>query len=343
MKVLLYFENRRLIRKSGIGRALVHQMRSLDLNEVEHTLDPKDTYDVAHINTYFLNSLRVLKRCRRKGIPVIVHGHSTKEDFTHSFACWKLLKPFVYKMMEWVYAKADLIITPTPYAKKLIEGYDYVHAPVVAVSNGIDLKKYETAPTEEEKMMLRKRFGLRPEQKLVIGIGWTFERKGTHDFIELAKSFPDVLFIWFGNRNRLSNTRLINKAIRNKSANCLLPGYVPQDVIIRMLHLADCFLFPSYEETEGIVVLEALAAKTPVIARDIGALSYLHDGVDALLAHDQKEFREKIKYALTNDMTPIVTAGHALAKERDLQRIGAQLKSCYEMVLQKDRAWTKKA
>ena len=43
MKVLLYFENQNMIRKSGIGRAL-------------NTLDPRESFDIAHINTVGLQS-----------------------------------------------------------------------------------------------------------------------------------------------------------------------------------------------------------------------------------------------------------------------------------------------
>ena len=325
------------MRKSGIGRAMLHQQTSLKMNNIETTLNPKDSFDIAHINTYFLKSLHVLKKCKKKGIPVIVHGHSTKEDFRNSFAFWWLAKPFFYKMMEWVYSKADLIITPTPYSKSLIEGYEYIKCPVVAVSNGINISRYNVAPSEDRIKELRARFGIKENQRVVIGIGWTFERKGTHDFIEIAKSFPEVKFIWFGNKNKLSNTKLINDAIKNRSDNCLLPGYVPQEAIIDMLHIADCFLFPSYEETEGIVVLEALATKCPTIVRNIGALSYLENGRDAIMCNDNKEFIEAIKQVLNSDNSKMVESGYALAEARDLVNVGASLKHYYEEALKKNK------
>ena len=62
MKVLLYFENQEKIKTSGIGRALRHQIEALTSNGVEYTLDPKDTYDIAHINTYFPKAKSLLKK-----------------------------------------------------------------------------------------------------------------------------------------------------------------------------------------------------------------------------------------------------------------------------------------
>lgn len=66
MKVLLYFEGMKYIKKSGVGRALKHQMKALESQGIEYTLDPKDSFDIAHINTYGIKSSRLLKRCKNK-------------------------------------------------------------------------------------------------------------------------------------------------------------------------------------------------------------------------------------------------------------------------------------
>ncbi len=334
MKVLLYFENEKLLRKSGIGRALKHQKRALELNGIEWTTNKKDTYDIAHVNTYYKKSRKLVKKCKKLGIPVIVHGHSTKEDFANSFAFWKLIKPFIYSSIEKCYSLPDKIITPTPYSKRLIEAYPFVSCPVVAVSNGVDINKYSNVTiTKEEELELRKQFGIGENQKIVMGIGWMFERKGFHDFIEIAKLFPDCAFIWFGQKNKLMNTRKINKAISKKTDNVILPGYKPQETIIKMLHIANCFLFPSYEETEGIVLLEAMACKCPVIIRDIGAFDYLTDGIDCFKATDNEGFKTQISKCINDNQEEIVNKAFELVKERDLDKIGLKLKAEYEDLL----------
>ena len=52
MKVLLYLEGKSVLEKSGIGRALHHQMHALDLAGIPYTTDILGDYDVVHINTY---------------------------------------------------------------------------------------------------------------------------------------------------------------------------------------------------------------------------------------------------------------------------------------------------
>lgn len=336
MKVLLYFENEGVFKKSGMGRALQHQKKALSLAGIEYTTDKSDSFDVAHVNTYNTQSAKLVAKCVKNNIPVIVHGHSTKEDFRNSFSFWKLIEGSIYSAIEKTYSKPDLIITPTPYSKRLIEGYEFVKCPVVAISNGIDLDKYANAVvTKEDEAMLRERFKIGPNDKIIMGIGWMFERKGFHDFIALAKEFPDIKFIWFGQKNKILNTKLINKAIDSKTDNVLLPGYVDQDTIIKMLHMSDIFFFPSYEETEGIVLLEALAARLPVLVRDIGAFNYLKDGFDCFKGNNNEEFIEKINYVFNNDVNNVVSNGFEIAEARNLDKIGKLLKENYEKLLKK--------
>jgi len=334
MKVLLYFENEKAIKKSGIGRALRHQKQCCEINGFEYTTNPKDDYDIAHINTYFSKSQRLVKKLVKENKPVIVHGHSTIEDFRNSFRFWQLLQFSNNNNLRKTYSKPDLIVTPTNYSKKLIENYDFVSCPVKAISNGIDMSKYQKKEyTTEEINEVKSMFGIKPEEKVIIGIGWYFERKGIHDFIEVAKSFPDIKFIWFGQRMRLLIPHKINKAVRKKPSNVILPGFVDSSVISKMLHICECFFFPSYEETEGIVLLEALASKAPVLIRDIGAFDYLTDKVDCVKASDNKGFIEAINYILSNDLNQMVENGYELVKNRDIHEVAKELKQTYEQVI----------
>ena len=56
MKVLLYSEGMKYISKSGLGRAIKHQMKALELNNIEYTTNPKDDFDLMHINTFWFKS-----------------------------------------------------------------------------------------------------------------------------------------------------------------------------------------------------------------------------------------------------------------------------------------------
>jgi 1,2-diacylglycerol-3-alpha-glucose alpha-1,2-glucosyltransferase len=332
MKTLLFFENQKAIKVSGIGRAMRHQKQALTLAGVPYTMNPKDTFDIAHINTIFLESYHVLKTCKRKHIPVIVHGHSTLEDFKHSFKGYQLMAVWFNHQLLKVYKHADLIITPTLYSKGLIDHY-HLGVKVIAISNGIDLQEYAY---DEKKVQAFKDYFHLTTEKVVIGIGLLFARKGIHDFFEIARRNPEITFIWFGHLADALVSNPIKKAIKNRPANALMPGYIDNDIIKGAYHYAECLMFTSYEETEGIVVLEALASRCPVLCRDIGVYEdWLKDGRDCYKAQDNASFDQKLHDIMTHETAAVVDAGYHLAEERSLSRVGQQLKEAYASLLTK--------
>lgn len=331
MKVLLYFENQDKIKTSGIGRALKHQIQALTSAGVEYTLDPKDTYDIAHINTYFPKAKRLVKKLKRKHIPVIVHGHSTIEDFRNSFRMWKLMALWFNPNLMWFYKNADHIITPSAYSKKLIDSYN-LGTPVEFISNGIDPILY--AYNKEDVEAFKKYFDIKEGQKVVIGVGFPFNRKGIKDFFEVASKMSDIKFIWFGALARALTQVNVLRAIKHRPSNVLMPGYIDNKIIRGAYHYAECLFFPSYEETEGIVVLESLASNCVTLIRDIGVYEdWLKDGRDCYKGHNNEEFIEKIKYMMSHDNSSLKENGMKLVKERTLEKVGLELKEAYERIL----------
>ena len=336
MKTLIYFQNADTISHSGIGRAMKHQLIACKQAGVEPIIDKNAEYDIAHINTYFGKSHRVLKRCKKKGIPVIVHGHSTYEDFRNSFRLWKVMEPTFDRQLKYMYSRADMIIAPTPYARDLIKGYGYCQN-VIAISNGIELNAYKR--NEEAIAKFREKFGLAKDEKFVMGVGFPFERKGLIDFIEVARSFPDIKFIWFGALARILTSTKILKAIKRKPANVIMAGYCEGDLIKGAYHEAVCLFFPSYEETEGIVVLEALATHCPLLIRDIGVYKpWLSDGINCHMAKDNQGFIANLKKLIEEgEDQKILEEGYKVAKDRDLAKVGEELKKAYQSLLTKNK------
>lgn len=332
MKVLLYTEGMKYVGKSGLGRAIKHQMRALTSAGVEYTLDPKDNYDIVHINSYGLKSRHLARKAHRQGKKVVYHAHSTEEDFRNSFILSNQIAPLVRKWLVSSYELGDHIVTPTPYSKHLLEGYG-IKKPITAVSNGIDLAFYER-PAGEDGSAFREKFGFSKEDKIVMAVGLYIERKGILDFVELAKKMPEYQFIWFGYTDPKLIPQKIKDALKTELPNLKFPGYVEPEVLRTAYYGADLFVFPTYEETEGIVLLEALAAKQKVLIRDIPIYSgWFTDGETVYKASTVDEFEEKIRGILEGTLPDLSDAGYALAKEKDLRSIGKELRGIYERVL----------
>ena len=333
MKVLLYTEGEKIFSKSGLGKAIFHQMRALEYENIEYTTNPRDNYDIVHINFYGPNSFALAKSAHRKGKKIVYHAHSTEEDFKNGFVFSKQISPVFKKWLIRCYSLGDVIITPTPYSKRLLEGYG-IEKKIYAISNGIELDKFKKDLTARERF--RKRYNYTEEDKVIIGIGLYIERKGIVDFVELAKRMPEYKFIWFGYSPLSAATKEVKEAVNTKLDNLVFAGYVEQEIIMEAMNGCDIYLFPTYEETEGIPIIEACACKTPAIIRDIPIFEdWLEDGVNVYKAKDVDEFEEKIKKMINNELPSLVEEAYKVAEERDIKKIGKRLREVYEEVLEK--------
>lgn len=335
MRILLYQKGEKTLSKSGIGRAMKHQIRALTEAGVDFTTNEKDYYDIVHINTVDFGARSMAKQAHREGKKVVYHAHSTEEDFRNSFIFSNQLSPLFKKHIISSYELGDYILTPTPYSKRILEGYDLTK-PIFDVSNGIDLNKYQ--PDERKMKEFREFFDLSEDQRVVISVGLYFERKGLPDFMEVARALPDVTFIWFGHTPLASVTAKVREAIKNKPDNVILPGYIKGDVIEGAYAAADVFFFPSYEETEGIVVLEALASKCQVIVRDIGVYDpWLVDKENCYMGDNNNEFIRLIQGIIREEIPKTIDKGYEVAESRSILEIGNKLKGIYESLMRGDK------
>lgn len=90
------------------------------------------------------------------------------------------------------------------------------------------------------------------------------ERKGITEFIELTRRMNDVHFVWFGSLEAILIPRKIKAAIAAAPSNVHFAGFVTQAELAGAYSGADCFLFMSREETEGIAVLKLFLVQFPL-------------------------------------------------------------------------------
>ena len=331
MKVLLYTEGEKMTSNSGLGKAIKHQMKALESANVEYTTNLKDDYDIIHINFYGPRSYHLAKKAHRKGKKVVYHAHSTEEDFRSGFIFCKQLAPLFKRWLIKCYSLGDVIVTPTPYSKRLLEGYG-IKKKIYAISNGIELDLFKKDEAAGERF--RKEYNYKKEDKVIIGIGLYITRKGIVDFVELAKRMPEYKFIWFGYSPLAAATEDVRKAVNTKLDNLVFAGYVKQQVIKDAMNGCDVYLFPTYEETEGIPIIEACACKTTAIIRDIPIFEeMLEDGKNVYKAKTVDEFEEKIRGVITGKLKKVGESAYKVAEEIDIKKVGEQLKKVYEDVL----------
>ena len=332
MKVLLYTENEKILAKSGLGKAIKHQMNALDAVKVQYTTNPKDEFDIAHINFYGLKSYFIAKKLKKQGKKIVYHAHSTEEDFRNSFIFSNQVSKLFKKWLIKCYSLGDVIITPTEYSKKLLKGYG-IKNEIKVISNGIELNNFVTNKELGEKF--RKEYGFLKTDNVIVGIGLYIERKGIVDFIELAKKMPEYKFIWFGYSPIIFSRKKVRNAIKNKPDNLILAGYVEQDKICEALNGCDIYIAPTYEETEGITIIEAASCKTNMIVRDIPVFEgWLINKKNVYMAKSIDEFKQKIEELINREIQSLSEEAYKIAIERKSENIGKKLKETYSKVLE---------
>ncbi|MDD6223855.1 MAG: glycosyltransferase family 4 protein [bacterium] len=333
MKVLLYAEGLKTIGKSGLGKAISHQMKALENEKINYTLNPHDDYDILHINTWFLKSYFVAKKAKRKGKKIVYHAHSTEEDYRNGFILAKQTSKFIKWWLIKCYSLGDVIVTPTLYSKRLLQEYKGLeNKKIYAISNGVELDFFKKDKKYGEEF--RTKYGYSEDDKVIIGIGLYIERKGIVDFVELAKRMPEYQFIWFGYSPLVAATSPVKKAVNTKLNNLTFAGYVERDMIRAALNGCDLYLFPTLEETEGIPIIEAIACGTDAIVRDIPIFEdWLEDGKNVYKAKDVDEFELKIKDFLNGKRKSVAKNAYSIAEERDQKNIGKQLKEVYQTIM----------
>ena len=304
MSVCIYRGGYETVRKSGVGKALEHQTAALQsaglpLVDAIPPAGPAAKGCVVHLNTVLPNS----------------------------FFGSNLLAPLFKRWLIFCYRQGDVVITPSVYSRRILMGYK-IGRPIYALSNGIDTGFFH--PDAARAARFRARYGLAEGQKCVISVGHWMVRKGLPDFVELARRMPEVRFIWFGQTAETLLTDEVRRAMDAAPGNVLFAGYVNAEELCDAYCGADAFAFLSYEETEGIVVLEALACGIPTIVRDIPVYAnWLVDGKSVYKAASTGEFEEKLRDMLSGHLPSLQAGGMAVAEARSLGQIGQALCRIY--------------
>ncbi len=150
---------------------------------------------------------------------------------------------------------------------------------LIMVPNGVNTETYGKNGRDELDQF-RNKFAL-PEEKIVLFVGRLVFEKGVHVLVNAIPKVSEKVnakFVIVGNgymKEQLS-ALVKNMGLAHK---VLFTGFVEDDTLRKLQECADVSVVPSLFEPFGIVALEAMAAKSPVVVSDTGGLSEIvhHD------------------------------------------------------------------
>lgn len=230
------------------------------------------------------------------------------------------------------YKRMDTLVVVNPNFIPKLAAYGIDARKVTYIPNFVSRETFHPE-TEENKRVLREKYGVKPDDFVVFGAGQVQDRKGVDDFIALAKRNPTMQFIWAGGFSfgRITNGYdHLKTAVANAPANLNFTGIVPREEMVDYYNIADVFLLPSYEELFPMAVLEAFSTETPVMVRDLT----LYDKIIspyAVMAKDVNAMDRQLQ-ALRDDQAlraAYVAKSKAAAKEYSEDRLARVWKRFY--------------
>jgi len=230
--------------------------------------------DIFHAHDWLVATASIgLKHVFRK--PLIATIHSTeigRRNGLHSD-----YERMIHETEAWLTYEAWRVICCSNYMRNHVkEVFQLPGDKLDMIPNGVETREYEEIDTGNFRM----KFAL-PEEKIVLFVGRLVYEKGVHILIN---AIPKILekvnakFIIVGDGYMRENLLKLVKKME-LAHKVLFTGFLDDKTLRKLQRCADVSVVPSLFEPFGIVALEAMAAKSPVVVSDTGGLSEIveHD------------------------------------------------------------------
>lgn len=286
-------KNARVVRLRGGKKSYVQKTELFDilpevyLNFLKF-IEAKDNYDVFH-GHYWDGAWMALKAKCQFSKPLIENFHSLgkiRQATKKKYLMNKNETDYFQKRFDVekeTVERADVIVSLAKSEKEsLIKIYDSTPEKVKVIPGGVNLQKFKPVSKEKARGNLR----IDKESFVLLYVGRLEWRKGIGTLITagrlLKKEVPNLKIVVVGGKiyGKEKNIldfreyeRLLEKAKKEKVENLIkFTGMINHRRLRTFYSAADALIVPSYYEPFGLVALEGMAAKTPVIASAVGGL-----------------------------------------------------------------------
>lgn len=274
---------------------LVKEIKEFDIEE-----NKIDICDITHFHTVNLEYYLWLPFLKKKSTTV-AYVHFVPETLENSLHLFKPFKKIFYSYLIKFYNSMDKLVVVNPYFIDVLNDYGINKDKIKYIPNYVSSKKFYPYMIED-KERVRKEYNISKNKFVVLSVGQLQKRKGVIEFINLARTMPDVEFLWaggavFGKMSEGYNEikDVINGELPN---NVHFLGLIDRDKMNDLYNVANVMFLPSYEELFPMCILEAMCVNIPVLTRDLD----IYNGIlfDYYLSgNDNEEFKnviDKLKY-----------------------------------------------
>jgi 1,2-diacylglycerol 3-alpha-glucosyltransferase len=294
-----------IIRVPSGGVPLDPEDRRFHSRALAQTLNAElaERVDLVHIHTPFIAHYAAVRFARRHGLPVVATYHTFFEDYLHHYV--PILPRAIGRFLarRFTLSQCDdvaALIAPSAPMRDALLAYG-VQTPIDVLPTGLPAQSFHAG----DGARFRVRFGIEPERPVVLYVGRVAHEKNIdfllRMFVRLRERCPAALFVIAGEgpaRTHLVSLAQdlgIDRAVR-------FIGYLERNSELPDCYAAgDAFVFASRTETQGLVLLEAMAQGTPVVSTaELGTRSILTPGCGAFVVpEDEAVFSDSVAQALS--------------------------------------------
>ena len=258
--------------------------------------------DVIHVHHPALVGNVALALQKKYGIPVVFTYHTRYEQYLHYVKPLEIFEHYtgaVERYLRWFSGRCDLLLAPTPGIKKYLETIP-MDTPVAVLPTGIPEKNF--MPDEARAADIRRQnignadYLFCTVARLAKEKNLDFQLEGLANLKEhLGEKGKTFRYMMIGDGPEREHIEKLAKNL-GLEENVILTGNISNDEIAVYQKACDAFLFSSKSETQGIVLLEAMAVGNPVVAVEASGVSdVVENGKNGYLTkEDPKVWAERI-------------------------------------------------
>jgi 1,2-diacylglycerol 3-alpha-glucosyltransferase len=224
-------------------------------------------FDIIHAHTPFALGLFGKYIANKNKIPIVYTHHTQYPEYAKFYLKEGFISPYIAQIITvWFSNISDAVIAPSLKIKNILLE-NGVKKDIYILPTGINTKIFKKS--EEDKIKIKKLLKIPKEKKILLFVGRIGKEKNIDFLIEVFKELLDVdkniYLIIIGDGPYLEK---LKETIQRLQLNYYvkLLGSIPYEKIPQYYQLGDIFVFSSITDTQGIVILEALASGLPVVA-----------------------------------------------------------------------------
>ncbi len=243
--------------------------------------------EVIHSHHPFLIGDTALRLSAARQIPIVFTHHTMYEHYTHYIPLdMAALKPFVVRLATGYANMCDHVIAPSESVRDILRERG-VQTPIDVVPTGVDVERFRHG----NGAAARRRHGV-PDDAFVVGhVGRLAPEKNLPFLARASAAFAKqeakghALFVGDGSAVDEIHDIFATRGLQDRLH---MTGILKGRDLVDAYHAMDVFAFASTSETQGMVLVEALAAGCPVAALDApGAREVIDDGANGRLLPEQ--------------------------------------------------------